>query len=124
MPHFAVIEIIYSTFWKVIVNPVWWPHRPCARNNLLCYCSGFPFWFLHLDMKIFFLPLLLVTSLALSKQIDKNPIKHVSQIDSTLLKLKDKKAAVDRYIAKHDKTLIVLVKIPGKNNLIRVKNEN
>ncbi len=43
--------------------------------------------------------------------------------DSTLIKLKVNKTAIDKYIAGHSKNLIVLVKVPGKKNLIRVINE-
>jgi hypothetical protein len=40
--------------------------------------------------------------------------------DSTLIKLKSKKAAIDNYLDKHPKAITVLVKVPGKENLVRV----
>jgi len=58
----------------------------------------------------------------ISTQKQNNPTKPIPQTDSVLIKLKNKKAAVDQYIIKHGKALIVLVKIPGKTNLLWIKN--
>jgi hypothetical protein len=75
-------------------------------------------------MKILYLSLFFVFGLFLSKQSHNYPVKLASQKDSIILKLKNKKAAVDQYLLKHDKALVVFVKIPGKKNLIRIENEN
>lgn len=48
----------------------------------------------------------------------------MAPVDSALTKLKNKRAAVDQFIIKHDKALIILVKVPGKTKLIKVINEN
>ena len=70
-------------------------------------------------MKTLFLSLIITLGWCYPKQSD-----PVIQKDHTLLSLKSKKTAIDQYIAKHDKELIVLVKVPGKNVLVRVKNEH
>jgi len=51
-------------------------------------------------------------------------VKSIPQNDSTLVRLKSKQVATDQYISKHGKTLIVLVKVPGKTKLKKVINEN
>jgi hypothetical protein len=43
--------------------------------------------------------------------------------DATLISLEKKKAYIDKYIEKHSNDLIVLVKIPGKKALVRVKGD-
>jgi hypothetical protein len=73
-------------------------------------------------MKTFYLSLFFVFGLFLSKQSHNYPVTLVSQKDSILFRLKNKKAAIDQYITKHNKTLIVFVKVPGKKNLIKVNN--
>jgi len=78
--------------------------------------------FLYLGMKTFCLSLIFLFGVLLSKQSNIGPIRVVAQGDSVLIKLKNKKAAVDQYLIKHDKALIVLVKVPGKTNLLRIKN--
>jgi hypothetical protein len=52
-------------------------------------------------------------------------IKHTpANADTVLIALKKKRAAIDQYVYKHQKDLIVMVKVSGKKNLVRVKNEN
>jgi hypothetical protein len=68
--------------------------------------------------------LILVTNFAIPKPKSINPATLTAQADSTLAKLKSKKDAVDQYISKHKKDLIILVKIPGKEKLVVVKNEH
>jgi hypothetical protein len=75
-------------------------------------------------MKTLFLSLFFVTGSILSNK-GNNPVNLILQTDSTLLKkLKSEKATVDQYITKHGKNLIVLVKIPGKKDLVMVKNDS
>ena len=51
------------------------------------------------------------------------PFKLEYQQDSTLVRLKIRKEFIDKYLVKHTKALIALVKVPGKKSLIRVKNK-
>jgi hypothetical protein len=48
---------------------------------------------------------------------------NVSQKDLILLGQKDKRNSIDKYIRSHRKAVITLVKIPGKTELVIVKNE-
>jgi hypothetical protein len=76
-------------------------------------------------MKTLYLPLFIfVTSLILSKQNHNNPVQPIPQTDTVLLKLKSKKDAIDQYISRHNKDLIILVKVPGKEKPVIVKNEH
>lgn len=70
-------------------------------------------------MKPFFLSLIIILSWCYPKQND-----TVIQKDITLLSLKNKKTVTDQYITKHNTELIVLVKVPGKHALVRVRNEH
>jgi len=74
-------------------------------------------------VKTFYLSLFLVVGLFLSKNSDNILVNLLPQKDTILFSLKNKKAIVDQYLGKHDKAVIVFVKVPGKKNLIRVKNE-
>jgi hypothetical protein len=48
--------------------------------------------------------------------------KTVTKDDEILLTLKKRKAAIDKYLKSHKKEIILLAKVPKKNNLIMVKN--
>jgi len=47
----------------------------------------------------------------------------VATADSTLVSLKNKKAAIDKYVHAHAKQMAVFVKVPNKKTLVRVYNE-
>ncbi|BAU52245.1 hypothetical protein [Mucilaginibacter gotjawali] len=74
-------------------------------------------------MKFLFLSLLFLTSSPLSTRTNNRFLPAIAPPDSILAKLKASKAAIDKYVAQHPKNLIVLVKVPGKKNLVRVINE-
>lgn len=73
-------------------------------------------------MKILYL-FLITFSIATIKPAESIKPVNKPDADSTLIKLKAKKAAIDNYLNKHSKQTIVLVKTPGKKNLMRVMNE-
>jgi hypothetical protein len=75
-------------------------------------------------MKIYCLSLLTALALFLSGCNDHAVIYRLPQTDSNLVKKKREKEAIDQYLSKHPKSIIILVKVPGKKNLVPVKNEN
>ena len=75
-------------------------------------------------MKSIGLYLLLIFSLFLLGKCYNDHSKLIIQKDSTLSTVKGKKAAIDKYLEAHTKSVIVLVKVPGKKNLVFVKNEH
>jgi hypothetical protein len=75
-------------------------------------------------MKILCLSVLIMFSLLFTRHNGNNFTKSVPPVDSVLIKLKNKRAAVDQYIIKHSKALTLLVKVPGKTKLKKVINEN
>ncbi|WP_394772307.1 hypothetical protein [Mucilaginibacter sp.] len=75
-------------------------------------------------MKIYCLSLLAIIGLFLSGQKEHAVRYRLPQTDSILAKKKSNKEAIDQYISKYTKSVIILVKVPGKENLVPVKNEN
>jgi hypothetical protein len=63
---------------------------------------------------------LIVFSIGTIKLVNSVKDTAIPTADSTLVNLKAKKAIIDNYLIKHQNATIVLVKVPGKKNLVRV----
>src|SRR5439155_4172503 len=68
--------------------------------------------------------LLVYLVLYLPRQHNATTASAISNDSHTLIDLNKEKEATDKYLAKHSKEVIVLVKVPGKKKLVQVKGEN
>lgn len=71
-------------------------------------------------MKTFLLLLVILIALISCRHRQNH---SVSQKDSILLAQKGKKSRIDKYVNSHGKSVITFVKVPGKNELLRVQNK-
>lgn len=74
-------------------------------------------------MKTLYLILLLFFG-SLSIKAQTASLIKIPSADTVLTSLKSKKAAIDKYMGKHAKDVITLVKVPKKSKLLQIKNKN
>ena len=76
---------------------------------------------LYLHMKTLLLVSLFIT-IGTSPPRVHSPKIIAQNVDTTLVALQRKKNAIDEYLSKHQKEIILLAKVPGKKKLIHVLN--
>jgi len=94
--------------WKIYKGK---PHNNIRIENI------------NLDMRLTFIALLFIAVFNFIGREANASIESAGPTDTTLTKLKSKKAATDKYLKGHGKALIILVKLTGKKTLVPVKNE-